>query len=160
VTEYQKEYPSWKVLIGFALCPSLAAASLVLFGFLWDVYAELNGHSFTIYLATVFLFSVTAMYLYGIPAVLLAILYAMINLRKSLASYVFVFICGGIGAFFWTIIVNYLSTDNTYHPDHGHGASFPYLKLGNYELFFLGAISSVVMACVVLPESVDKKINK
>ncbi|GGY01812.1 hypothetical protein GCM10007160_32140 [Litchfieldella qijiaojingensis] len=91
--------------------------------------------------------SLTALYLFGVPAFLLSLLYALIKLRKSLQAYLITFIAGGSGAQIWTLLpVTTASIDEGLF-------RFP-------GTFFMGAVSSLVMAFVVLPKRFQKNLTK
>ncbi|EPC00177.1 hypothetical protein L861_14705 [Litchfieldella anticariensis FP35 = DSM 16096] len=144
------KYPSWRVIIGFTLCPAAVAlfimSAVMFLGLLFeqdmrDGWWETFGGLPAILLLT----SLTALYLFGVPAFLLAVLYSLMKLRKSLQAYLIVFVAGGSGAQVWTWL-----PVTTASSDEG--------LFGFPSAFFMGAVSSLIMAFFVLPKHEKEKV--
>lgn len=137
-------YPYWRVIIGFTLCPAAIALLIVSAMFLFSLFTgpalsdggEVLGGFFVIAIIA----AVTALYLFGVPAFLLSLLYASIKLRKSWWAYIFTFLAGGSGAQVWTLL-----------PVAGSEAGLSEFP----GAFILGAISSVIMAFIALPSRLE-----
>lgn len=140
----QTNYPYWRVILGFTLCPAGMALLIVCAMFLFSLF---TGQAFSDgwevfggFFAIAFIAALTALYLFGVPAFLLSLLYAWIKLRKSWWAYLLTFFAGGCGAQAWALL-----------PVAGSEA-------GLFEFpgaFILGAISSLIMAFIALPSRLE-----
>lgn len=142
----QQAYPYWRVIIGFTLCPAMVNVAMLV-GLFEHIFLQPSSHHpWWIYLVMMVPVTGVALVFYGVPALILALIYASLKLYKSFGSYVFVSLYGGIGAHLWGVAVNYLKSHKEY--------VFPYLifpGLGPYGPFFLAAALSLIMAYIVLP---------
>lgn len=137
-------YPYWRVIIGFTLCPAAVALLIVSAMFLFSLF---TGQDFSDgwevfggFFAIASIAALTALYLFGVPAFLLSLIYVWIKLRKSLWAYLLTFFAGGGGAQAWALL-----------PVAGSEA-------GLFEFpgaFILGAISSLIMAFIALPSRLE-----
>jgi hypothetical protein len=146
-------YPCRRVIIGFTLCPALVSVFMVLGDISNSIF--LQGYSlpgWEAYPVFMLVVSAVALMFYGVPALMLALLYAAVRPYKSFGAYVFVFLSGGLGAHLWGLLINYLNSHST--------QDFPGLPgLGPYGIFFLAATTSLVMAYIVLPNQAKDGSN-
>lgn len=142
-----QDYPYWRVMIGFTLCPALVSVFMFLVDAVDSVFIRrdsLLSWEQIYYLPLMLVVSLGALLFYGVPALILALIYANVRLYKSFVSYFFVSFSGGGGAHLWGWGINYLNS--------GEAHDFPYLPgLGTYGPFFLAATCSLIMAYFVLP---------
>lgn len=139
----QQAYPYRRVIIGFTLCPAMVSATMLV-GLFEHIFLHPSPlHPWWVYLVVMLPVAGVALVFYGVPALLLALLYAAVRPYKSLSAYILVFLAGGLGAHLWGPLVNYLNPGQTF-------LTFP--GLGPYGPFLLGATTSLVMAYLVLPK--------
>lgn len=144
-------YPYLKVVFGFSLCPTLIG---LLAGPLGIIFGNNPGGLYGLDLAiasitAAALAAVTATGLYFIPALLLSIVYAQLKLTKSFLGYTTVFLGGGVGAVLWGILLSQHTPEKGYFEK----VADVWLTQPSIDSFLMGAISSVVMAWLVLPNS-------
>lgn len=144
----KSNYPYWRVIIGFTLCPAVVALLIVgAMMFFAIVHGEELGGGGDIWgglLAILFISLLTSLYGFGVPAFLLSLLYVSIKLRKSFYAYLLTFVAGGSGAQVW--------------------ASLPATGLGDGLFafpgaFVMGAISSLAMAFIALPSRLEDNLS-
>lgn len=140
-------YPYWRVILGFTLCPALAGYSLgmvMVFDNLLSNEASGLLNMIRITLFTPLITSIAGFIFFCIPAGFAALVYSMLRLYKSWYSYLFVMLCGGGAAHLWELTVwvrEYEDWVETLSPDLS---------------FFLGASSSLLMAYFVLPKKLSR----
>jgi hypothetical protein len=154
-----KPYPYWKVLIGFSLCPGIIGLVLGLYvgiSVVIDIAITKGAMEHIdsilwVFFITPIIFVLGAVIFFGAPAFLLAILYALLRVRKKIIDLIFVFICGGLGASVWAMYI-------WPKPDPGIRSVIDAINglFSGYFIgyFFLGAISSILMGLYVLPSEV------
>jgi hypothetical protein len=150
-----KAYPYRRVLVGFSLCPGIVGLAFGVEMAIYSLAKESSAENFWYVVDGFFifplLFIVCALIFYGIPAFLLAVIYTLLKIKKNLAGFIFIIICGGLGAFLW-------ATRIWPKPDpeiKSVIAAVNALFSGHFiEYFFLGAISSILMGLYVLPREV------
>ncbi|WP_189471678.1 hypothetical protein [Litchfieldella qijiaojingensis] len=141
---FEIKYPRGKVIFGFTLCPAVVAsfwAGVELFYHLLPKFLLSKNWTelFSEFFMILWVVSAGGMVFYGIPAFLLALLYASLKLSKSLKNYFLVFIAGGVGAQVWggmfILVLNWMERI----------FEFPWA-------FLMGAFSSLIIAIFVLPK--------
>ena len=145
-----RSYPYWKVGLGFLLCPGVAGLVLAL---VVTCHAALDPKIDSISVLGfavwgVFVMPLTAIVINIPPAFALAFIYLVLRLYRSWQSCFFITFLGGCGAFFWA---EYISPMNK-GKDYWQAISENWLSTPFASAFVFGAISSLVMAVLVLPK--------
>lgn len=143
-------YPYRRVLIGFSLCPALAGVLMIPLVF----FTGLSGQGgqgalflLNVALAGALAVSLVAAVIYFPPAFLLALLYAMLKLKKGRKSYLFVAIMGGLGSLLWGSLIAPFNRGKSYiEAIVSNWPTEPYVST-----FLLGATVSLCMAIWILP---------
>ncbi|WP_070888294.1 hypothetical protein [Pseudomonas argentinensis] len=131
-------YPLKKVIISFTLCPVL----VVIFGAFDFARVELLSQSSSMSTAEIFvaafwlcvLGSLTSLLFYGLPALILSVIYASFRLYKCALHVFIVTMAGGFGALAWGTVLS-MDINETFN-------------------FLSGAITSLVMAMYALPKKI------
>lgn len=98
-----QDYPYWRVIIGFTLCPALVSVFMFLVDVVDSVFIRrdsLLSWEQMYYLPLMLVVSLGALAFYGVPALTLALIYATVRLYKSFVSYVFVSFSGEVRCLF------------------------------------------------------------
>ncbi|RUO31129.1 hypothetical protein [Aliidiomarina soli] len=144
-------YPSWRVFIGFSICPILSGFILFLVPDFYDFFT--NGRATAVHqygFWGIWLYFILGLYgflFFGIPASFLAWLYVKNKLYRKASSYALVFFSGGFAAHFWMLILSSLMGTEVSFEN-----IFDFSSYKSFLFFSLGAFSSVFMACLVLPK--------
>jgi hypothetical protein len=149
-----KPYPYWKVLIGFAFAPAIGG--IVVGCAVFFTWPPIGGVSFLLELWLIvpltLLTTIFGTMMYIIPSLLLAIVYILFKLQRNWKGYIFTTAMGGICAVLWTLLFFNQDIENKSTLALLHHDRFPYFLLESMpKIFLLGAISSFVMTCFVLP---------
>ncbi|RUO79856.1 hypothetical protein CWI84_09520 [Idiomarina tyrosinivorans] len=131
-------YPYWKVIIGFTLCPAVAGfflGGVIIFeGLSSDEAYEVSDIMRFALVGPIFT-SLVGFVVFCIPASIAALIYARLRLYKTWYSYLFVMLLGGVNAHIWEFIW-----------------SSNHKSLFETDLsFLLGVFSSLLVACFVIP---------
>ncbi|HBJ67928.1 hypothetical protein [Alcaligenes phenolicus] len=126
-------YPRWRVFLSFLLCPVLAGPFI-------GVWLALSGsqpgdEAWVVLvgsMAGALLAALNALVFYGVPALLLALLYSVVKPTKTGLSVLLITILGALTALFWNMFV------------------FPGLK--DWASALLGGGTSLFMALWALPK--------
>lgn len=151
------KYPFFKVILAFSLVPIWGGLSMGLIMLFTSEYPVDGGLFLKLWFHFVMLLlsMAVAMFFEVIPAMILAVCYALIKLKQGMTSYFLVFICGGAGA--------YVCTDYLFGLGGGAPlARFEFIRpffLQNLpsKAFVLGALFSLLTAIVVLPPKVTRQ---
>ncbi|RUO31127.1 hypothetical protein [Aliidiomarina soli] len=144
-------YPSFRVIVGFLMCPLLSGMFLFLTADFYNFFS--NGTPTLIHESGLFGFwlycvlGIFGLLLFGVPAGLLGGIYTHLKLYRKLASYVLVFFLGGGGAHFWAYLLFALPRSDSEISD-----LFDFSTLNHFLFFALGAFSSLFVAYFVLPK--------
>ncbi|MFD1745761.1 hypothetical protein ACFSE1_09840 [Rhizobium helianthi] len=125
-------YPKIRVFWYFSLCPAVAGFFL----YLWLLFQNLGASDFlsadmVIFALMLPVASLAAMLFYGIPALILAWIYTLFELRKRPHDIFIVSLAGGVAAFSWSHLVP--------------------LPMEPLLCFVCGAGSSLLMSFLALP---------
>ncbi|WP_164461324.1 hypothetical protein [Alcaligenes faecalis] len=126
-------YPRWRVFLSFLLCPVLAGPFI-------GVWLALSGsqpgdEAWVVLvgsMAGALLAALNALVFYGVPALLLALLYSVVKPRKTWRSVLLITLLGALIALLWNMFV------------------FPGLK--DWASALLGGGTSLFMSLWALPE--------
>jgi hypothetical protein len=151
-----KPYPYLKVLIWFTLAPAIGGIITGFFMFASmsiDLAKESNIIEFIAGLFGILtLTTVVGEGMFIVAAFPLAVIYTLLKLHKSMKSFIFIFFCGGLGSMLCaTFIAAQITSKN------GQKVGFQSI-INNWPVesatifFLLGAISSLLMGCYVLPK--------
>jgi len=141
-----KSYPRLRIFIAFSLCPSLSGFLFSIFFLLASIfniggnrqYLDIPIPQFLLVTISVLLITgIMAVVLYGIPAVAAAAVYLWLKPYKNWRGFLMVVTIGALSAYLWRII-GPLDEPR------------PMASLG------LGAVTSFIMALLVLPRKTDE----
>ena len=126
-------YPRWRVFLSFLLCPVLAGPFI-------GVWLALSGsqpgdEAWVVLVGSMaggLLAALNALVFYGVPALLLALLYSVVKPTKTGLSVLLITLLGALTALFWNMFV------------------FPGLK--DWASALLGGGTSLFMSLWALPE--------
>jgi hypothetical protein len=96
--ENKVAYPYVKVILCFLMCPGLVVGYMFI-KFIWGDFSPSKFHVFPVAMAL-------GLILYGAPALLLGIFYSILKLHRSLLSMIIVFLCGTLGAYLWSLLLD------------------------------------------------------
>ncbi|MBJ7539747.1 hypothetical protein [Marinomonas transparens] len=139
------DYPYRRVIIGFTLCPGLAGLLSGSVMLAEGMVSEDVNNVFELtrmILLIPLITGVGGFVMFCIPALAASIIYTMLHLFKSWRSYFFITLVGGCVACLWSLIV--------------FGSHVDVQSTGPYLAFALGAVSSLLMAYLVLPKKPKK----
>jgi len=132
------QYPIWRVLIAFSLCPAIGGFWVLIF-FIWGAWGgDVFEHEGLLYfiwglLVMFVLFPISAVFFYFVPAFVVAIFYVYLKLERNWKGYLLVGLLGSTSVLLW-----YEFVIDTYFFGCGLNVS-------------AGAVSSLIMARLVLP---------
>jgi hypothetical protein len=146
-----KTYPYWKVLIGFALAPAIGGGIIGFSIYIGPPYIDVDVGQLVQLMGLVSLILLTTFFgtvYFIIPSSLLAVVYTFLKLQKNWKGYLLTTVMGGVCAALWSLL---WFTPNT---ERSFTSLFSTDRLLEdwVRIFLLGAISSFVMACLVLPK--------
>ncbi|WP_415845800.1 hypothetical protein ACMYUJ_06260 [Stutzerimonas zhaodongensis] len=142
----RNHYPYLRVFIAFALCPFAVGFVYGLLGFVMAfVYVDSSASymSPSAYVGAFFFLPIagafTGLFYFGIPSVLVSVVYAVLRIYKSWYGYIFVAVCGGGAAHLWLPVM----IGDAY-------VSWGLFDVGHWAPL-LGALSSLTVAFFALP---------
>lgn len=129
-------YPTKRVIIWFTLCPALPGPAF----FIWVMASEItNKGKFdeVIYLIGVTFYmclvsSIFGVILFGVPSLILALIYAGLKLTKRFLHVMLIIVLGGFVAMGWCLVTPFEEQTNL--------------------AFLLGSVTSLIMALFALPK--------
>ena len=125
----------------FSLAPILVAFVYFLIGLLDHLFTIGLSSESLLYFITLPFMIFYSMLNFGIPSIILGLVYLLIDLHKGYCSYIFVFFVGGASAVLWAdFIFNNFEYDLIASP--GESA---------YYIFTQGTLSSLIISFFALP---------
>ncbi|MDR6913436.1 uncharacterized protein YacL [Pseudomonas sp. 3296] len=136
-------YPRARVVVGFALCPSMLG---LIHGFIqgWVEYRSVDT------LITDALAEAGAITMvYGVYGLLLGVLFSYVQLYKTIISLLFVSFFSGITATLWSLILFGTGEESGYGTDSGKPISAWFFPI---HVFIVGSLFSFFVSLIILPK--------
>lgn len=152
-----KSYPHFRVVLGITSSPALSG---LLMGLIVLARAVSKGHEmphFWYWLIMLLPFIGISITWYGVPALLLGLIYACLRLYRTPPSLLLVTAFGGTGALAWSVLVRALSSEPLFKITFDAN-SFPHIPaMNDIVIFVAGAVCSALMGALVLPASISRQ---